>query len=128
MKGIHPIQELALKQKVWEKAEWIPQCTLLMEGIVSNPKEFCGAFWKDREQWYHGPVKTDLAFLEKIREQIEIFPEFYERLSNIEANQAEMLSQLAVFNEHWTKRQEMHDLQMSILQKFDLLLAKEKGK
>jgi len=49
-------------------------------------------------------------------------------LSTVLERLANMENQLVLFNEHWQKRVEMYDLQMSILQKFDVILAKEKNK
>jgi len=51
--------------KLWEslhesesKPEWMSKCQLIVGELVDNPSDFCGAFWVDGEQWYHGPIKT----------------------------------------------------------------------
>jgi len=38
--------------------EWMPKCVSICTDLVDNPVKFCGAFWHDKKQWYHGPVKT----------------------------------------------------------------------
>ena len=74
----------------------------------------------------HGETKGIFINVEDLKEYLAQIPvvnltPILDRLGSMEAK-------LDMFNEHWAKRQEMYDLQMSILQKFDLLLAKEKGK
>jgi hypothetical protein len=36
-------------------------CKVRVKGWVKDPEDFCGAFWKDKEQWYHGPQKTSFV-------------------------------------------------------------------
>ena len=64
------------------KSDFMPKCTELCKDLVADPRSFCGIFWNDRERWYPKPIQADL------KEQIDIFPEFYKRLDNIEAKQA----------------------------------------
>lgn len=49
-----------LKIRKTDKTSWMSECTKICSELVKDPAEFCGAFWRDREQWYHGPVKTTL--------------------------------------------------------------------
>ena len=40
------------------KPQWMGRCVRICSELVDDPAEFCGAFWNDEEQLYHGPVKT----------------------------------------------------------------------
>jgi len=67
-----PTQETIKKlreilQKCSEKDEFISECSLLVKDLVRDPKDFCGAFWHDKEQWYHGPQKVDLKISTEVK-------------------------------------------------------------
>jgi len=42
--------------------EFRPKCEAACKGLVADPKEFCGAFWtdKEQEQYWHGPLRVEL--------------------------------------------------------------------
>jgi len=44
----------------WMLIDWMMKCVEGCKNFVTDPKEFCGAFWRDGSQWYHGPIKVDL--------------------------------------------------------------------
>jgi len=43
-----------------EQPDFMKRCSRIVGELVADPEDFCGAFWQDREQWYHGPQKVTL--------------------------------------------------------------------
>lgn len=41
--------------------QFMTSCKRVVDGWVKDPEDFCGAFWRDGKQWYHGPQKTDFV-------------------------------------------------------------------
>lgn len=52
---------LLLAEKFSEEDQFMTICVRHVTGLIKDPVDFCGAFWKDKDQWYHGPQKIEFV-------------------------------------------------------------------